>query len=267
MLDDDALDHLGDVLALVDRVFQESVNVLPLEDINRLRAVIEEARNGRPLEPVSFVLQPMDLDHEAVEILETAQVAECLVELLAAQDDQRGLLDGGLGRRSDVVEHERVGDLFDEIEDVVQAADQGVDLLAVERRDEGCFQAAADVVADVVPAMLGVADLLGRLVRAVEGAQHRLELPSAVQDVGCVFDEKVEEAFVARDQSKRRHFYLRMVAAGSTGRSGEGACCRDLSLIHISEPTRLGMISYAVFCLKKKKKKPQKTTTHSRTKD
>src|SRR5450756_2928868 len=28
-----------------------------------------------------------------------------------------------------------------------------------------------------------------------------------------------------------------------------------LSLIHISEPTRLGMISYAVFCLKKKKNK------------
>src|SRR5450756_2862783 len=27
---------------------------------------------------------------------------------------------------------------------------------------------------------------------------------------------------------------------------------RHLSLIHISEPTRLGMISYAVFCLKKK---------------
>src|SRR5450756_1121522 len=31
----------------------------------------------------------------------------------------------------------------------------------------------------------------------------------------------------------------------------------ELSLIHISEPTRLGMISYAVFCLKKKKKKNQ----------
>ena len=29
--------------------------------------------------------------------------------------------------------------------------------------------------------------------------------------------------------------------------------CLSLSLIHISEPTRLGMISYAVFCLKKKK--------------
>src|SRR5450756_637440 len=31
----------------------------------------------------------------------------------------------------------------------------------------------------------------------------------------------------------------------------------ELSLIHISEPTRLGMISYAVFCLKKKKKTKQ----------
>src|SRR5665648_1193844 len=32
----------------------------------------------------------------------------------------------------------------------------------------------------------------------------------------------------------------------------------SLSLIHISEPTRLGMISYAVFCLKKKKKNTNK---------
>src|SRR5665648_751899 len=38
-----------------------------------------------------------------------------------------------------------------------------------------------------------------------------------------------------------------------------GALLEYLSLIHISEPTRLGMISYAVFCLKKKKKTNQKT--------
>ena len=34
-----------------------------------------------------------------------------------------------------------------------------------------------------------------------------------------------------------------------------------LSLIHISEPTRLLSISYAVFCLKKKKHQTQKTQT------
>src|SRR5450756_3011637 len=37
-----------------------------------------------------------------------------------------------------------------------------------------------------------------------------------------------------------------------------------LSLIHISEPTRLGMISYAVFCLKKKNKQ-QKALRDERT--
>src|SRR5665648_1150345 len=37
-----------------------------------------------------------------------------------------------------------------------------------------------------------------------------------------------------------------------------------LSLIHISEPTRLGMISYAVFCLKKKKPKHEQTSSRKR---
>src|SRR5450756_3169237 len=41
---------------------------------------------------------------------------------------------------------------------------------------------------------------------------------------------------------------------GSTGERGLHHLVYELSLIHISEPTRLGMISYAVFCLKKKKK-------------
>eukprot|EP00658_Telonema_sp_P-2_P037844 TRINITY_DN27208_c0_g1_i2.p1 TRINITY_DN27208_c0_g1~~TRINITY_DN27208_c0_g1_i2.p1 ORF type:complete len:134 (+),score=48.55 TRINITY_DN27208_c0_g1_i2:98-499(+) len=36
-------------------------------------------------------------------------------------------------------------------------------------------------------------------------------------------------------------------------------CVGALSLIHISEPTRLLSISYAVFCLKKKKKKRKLT--------
>src|SRR5450756_2665582 len=39
----------------------------------------------------------------------------------------------------------------------------------------------------------------------------------------------------------------------SVSRIGDSASVQ-LSLIHISEPTRLGMISYAVFCLKKKTK-------------
>ena len=45
--------------------------------------------------------------------------------------------------------------------------------------------------------------------------------------------------------------YYQMTGTGNYETSGYYVY---LSLIHISEPTRLGMISYAVFCLKKKKK-------------
>src|SRR5659263_118789 len=44
-------------------------------------------------------------------------------------------------------------------------------------------------------------------------------------------------------------------------------CLQELSLIHISEPTRLGMISYAVFCLKKKKKHQSQQRYKERTRD
>ena len=40
---------------------------------------------------------------------------------------------------------------------------------------------------------------------------------------------------------------------------------KDLSLIHISEPTRLGMISYAVFCLKKKNRSVSYTHQNAST--
>ena len=42
--------------------------------------------------------------------------------------------------------------------------------------------------------------------------------------------------------------------AGWSGHCSTHHAPKDLSLIHISEPTRLRRISYAVFCLKKKKK-------------
>eukprot|EP00831_Metopus_contortus_P029060 TRINITY_DN23988_c0_g1_i1.p1 TRINITY_DN23988_c0_g1~~TRINITY_DN23988_c0_g1_i1.p1 ORF type:complete len:128 (-),score=13.04 TRINITY_DN23988_c0_g1_i1:1-384(-) len=52
-------------------------------------------------------------------------------------------------------------------------------------------------------------------------------------------------------------------AAFVTDHSNAHVLCVDLSLIHISEPTRPLYISYAVFCLKKKKTKYNKSITSS----
>ena len=62
---------------------------------------------------------------------------------------------------------------------------------------------------------------------------------------------------------------LRVLALISTAPILSERSVPKLSLIHISEPTRLGMISYAVFCLKKKKHKKQKKkkNTHKQDKE
>eukprot|EP00658_Telonema_sp_P-2_P003875 TRINITY_DN11447_c0_g1_i1.p1 TRINITY_DN11447_c0_g1~~TRINITY_DN11447_c0_g1_i1.p1 ORF type:complete len:132 (+),score=30.19 TRINITY_DN11447_c0_g1_i1:92-487(+) len=59
---------------------------------------------------------------------------------------------------------------------------------------------------------------------------------------------------MSKDECDVRHFRGRFTSHRELFGLGFGQV-RHLSLIHISEPTRLLSISYAVFCLKKKKKK------------
>src|SRR5678810_1357614 len=65
----------------------------------------------------------------------------------------------------------------------------------------------------------------------------------------------LDRSSAASDVYKRqdRCIETRVLRGSSCGRSS-----RPLSLIHISEPTRQAEISYAVFCLKKKKKSKNK---------
>src|SRR5678815_3045961 len=61
----------------------------------------------------------------------------------------------------------------------------------------------------------------------------------------------LDRSSAASDVYKRQAWRCRSRSPHKTGRR---IGWRSLSLIHISEPTRLLSISYAVFCLKKKKK-------------
>src|SRR5665648_472169 len=68
---------------------------------------------------------------------------------------------------------------------------------------------------------------------------------SAVQNLDLVTNQLAPSL---HDQHLRQAQAL-AVPSGRDGAQGmPGMPGRDLSLIHISEPTRLGMISYAVFC-------------------
>src|SRR5450756_2801208 len=97
--------------------------------------------------------------------------------------------------------------------------------------------------------------MLGRRVRSYEGEAEDDEcqvqlwgLEAKIRTVKSIGD-KLERQQVSLAGCRD---YSRDSVREAVGRALE------LSLIHISEPTRLGMISYAVFCLKKKKKTKKK---------
>src|SRR5678816_4144883 len=75
-----------------------------------------------------------------------------------------------------------------------------------------------------------------------------------------LFTQKVtlqypEERWQLPPKSRMRLFmkYEDCIGCGQCARACPVQCIYILSLIHISEPTRLLIISYAVFCFKKKK--------------
>jgi hypothetical protein len=77
-----------------------------------------------------------------------------------------------------------------------------VDVLAVEGRDERRLEPVADVVADLVAAVLRRPDLGSARLRLVVRPEHRLELAGAHEDVCRVLDEQVEEPLLARDEAQ-----------------------------------------------------------------
>ena len=146
------------------------------------------------------------------------------MELLALGHDDRGLL--GWPRRGglDPVQDERVGGLLDEVDDVVEAADQRDDVLAVERRDERRLDPTTDVVGDLVAVVLASGSLRPALGLVV-GAEHRLEEARGGDHVRCVGDEQVEEALLAGNQPQpHRQHRWRHVAHATSARSPCPVC-------------------------------------------
>src|SRR5450756_2812842 len=99
---------------------------------------------------------------------------------------------------------------------------------------------------------VGIAENLAVGVPVIETSEHIHAAEQATREMNAqyltvIMEGKYTDAYLARIGADAPHFTPEDLKTISTP--------MDLSLIHISEPTRLGMISYAVFCLKKKKKK------------
>jgi|GEM_PF-6664819 len=66
------------------------------------------------------------------------------------------------------------------------------------------------------------------------------------------YDESVKDVNITKNFTMTADVYLDENGYNSLAEEGDYLKLKGLSLIHMSEPTRLLSISYAVFCLKKK---------------
>src|SRR5688500_7583911 len=85
MLEDDALDDVGDVLAAVGGVLEVLVDLLPLDDGDRVALFLEELRHRGTEDLVGLVLHAVDVDaalDDGVGVTHVAQAAQRPLHLL-----------------------------------------------------------------------------------------------------------------------------------------------------------------------------------------
>ena len=121
---------------------------------------------------------------------------------------------GLLHRRLDLVEAEVVGHLVDEVDDVVEVADEPQDVLAVDRRDERRVQPLVDVVRDPVALLLADHDVAREVGPVGIVGEHLIQEVGAAHDVGRGLLEEIEEDAVLAGED--------LGQAGHAG--GQGSC-------------------------------------------
>src|SRR5918999_15468 len=201
ILDDDGLHRVGDVLEAVERLLELLDDVLPDEHVaGRVLGVeVVEVGPGPAVEPVALVLELVDVDQVGAErlLLEPAQVADAVGGRPGRLVDQAGLLDHGVEGLRHLVEDQHVGGRLHGVEHVVQVAGQGVDVLPVERGDEGGVEPGVDGVGQPVALVLGLDQPLGLHLRVDEVLDHVQQVPRGVGEVGRNLVEQVEVRLLA----------------------------------------------------------------------
>src|SRR3954468_3461444 len=182
ILEDDAFDDVGDVLALVGDRLQQFVDRLQLDHLAHVRLLAEQLAHGGAHHAVGVGFELVDLlarlqrGDGGVVVRQLAQQAHCLLHAFAAAHAQVGQASDLLGHVPHVVQRHGLGRILDQVGHVVHGVDQRVDLLAVDGRDEGRVDQAVDLVGHLVGGALGAVDFTRVLLAQVGVAVVRHQL-------------------------------------------------------------------------------------------
>ena len=156
-----------------------------------------EATASREIRSPSFSSRWISIQYLS-RSLNSSQVVEALGQLLAGRDQDLGQGPRLLHRRLDLVEPEEVGGLLGEVDDVVHLGREAVDVLAVDRGDEGLVEPLDDVVGDPVALLLGLQHVAGEAALVGPHVHHLVEQLRRAYGVPPRLAEQVEEGAIPR---------------------------------------------------------------------
>src|SRR5688500_12800968 len=202
VLERDALEDVRHVLTLVQRTLERVVQLLPLDDLQRIGILsIEQAPDREMVDRVALLLEGLDLprllDHQTALL----HPDDGFLDPRGRSHQDRRQHLRRLARLLDPEHRHAPGSTVEQVDDIVQSRGQHVDVLTIERRDERLVDTRDDVVREHVRLVLDVLDraymfvevlrLLEQLVRELRRRRH------ATRDLG----EHREELLVTRNQS------------------------------------------------------------------
>src|SRR4051794_33085491 len=134
VLEHDAFDHVGHVLALVGDGLQKLIHLLQLDDLARIGLLAKQLGERRTEHVVGLGLQPIDLAADAqdgVAVLQGLETRHRLLDAGRAGDADLGELLRLDRHRAHVVQEQALRGVLHEIQHVVHVGDELVDLVAI----------------------------------------------------------------------------------------------------------------------------------------
>src|SRR5713226_3408874 len=200
-LEDDPLDDVRDVLAAVGDGLHRLVDLLPLDHLHGVALLLEHRGEGLAQQGVGAVLEPVHLHRVLVEArVHRAQAPDAAVHRRDLRHDHLGHRSARRGRLFDPIDDEALGGGLEEVEHVVEAGREVVDVLAVDRRDEDRVEPPDDLVSDLVASVLDLLDRVGLGPGVREGVDQLVEEAGGPDNVLGLLLELIEEPDFPRDQ-------------------------------------------------------------------
>src|SRR5436190_16265096 len=223
-LEDDPLDDVRHVLAAVGDGLHRLVDLLPLDHLDGVALLLEHRGEGLAQQGVGAVLKAVHLHRVLVEArVHRAQAPDAAVHRRDLGRDHVGHRPARRGRLLDPVADEPLGGGLEVVQHVVDAGREVVDVLAVERRDEGRVQPFDDLVGDLVARVLDLFDRVRLGPGVGEGVDQLLEEAGSLDDVPGLLLEVVEEPDFFRDQVEHGTTANFTTPCGARGRAVRGA--------------------------------------------